>query len=107
VLDVVTLIEAKPKCNIFLKIFLKLLHFCVIQLYFSCTNNFERKYMTPQELVNYFGSPTKAAAAIDVTSQTVLNWIEKGVIPYNAQKAIAYDTKNKLKPDSAEIGKGM
>jgi predicted site-specific integrase-resolvase len=63
--------------------------------------------MKPNELVNHFGSITKAAAGIDVSSQTVLNWIEKGVIPYNAQKAIAYDTKGKLKPDAAEIGKGM
>ena len=55
--------------------------------------------MTPQQLVDHFGSPTKAAAAIDVTSQTVLNWLEKGVIPTNAQKAIAYDTRGKLKPD--------
>jgi hypothetical protein len=66
-----------------------------------------KENMKPNELVNHFGSVTKAAAAIDVTSQTVLNWIEKGVIPMNAQKAIAYDTKNKLKPDAAEIGKGM
>lgn len=58
--------------------------------------------MTPQELVNHFGSPTKAAAAIDVTSQTVLNWIDKGVIPMNAQKAIAYDTRGKLKPDQVK-----
>lgn len=55
--------------------------------------------MTPKQLVDHFGSPTKAAAAIDVTSQTVLNWLEKGVIPMNAQKAIAFDTRGKLKPD--------
>lgn len=58
--------------------------------------------MTPQQLVDHFGSPTKAAAAIDVTSQTVLNWLEKGVIPMNAQKAISYDTRGKLKPDSQQ-----
>ena len=55
--------------------------------------------MKPNDLISHFGSPTKAAAAIDVTAQTILNWIEKGVIPMNAQKAISYDTKGKLKPD--------
>jgi len=55
--------------------------------------------MTPQQLVDHFGGTTKAAAAIDVTTQTILNWLDKGVIPMNAQKAIAYDTRGKLKPD--------
>lgn len=55
--------------------------------------------MKPKQVVNYFGSLTKAAAAIGVTEPTIRRWVTVGSIPLNAQKAISYDTNGALKPE--------
>lgn len=56
--------------------------------------------MTAQQLVDYYKSKVKAAAAIGCSEQTIKNWLasEKG-IPHIKQLAIQTLTKGKLKAD--------
>ena len=59
--------------------------------------------MKHKDVIKYFGSATKAAAALDVTAQTITRWEREGGIPINAQKAIAWDTQGALKPDTKDV----
>ena len=53
--------------------------------------------MKPNEAVEYYKSRVMLAATLQVTEQTVKNWLAKGKIPYTAQLAIQTSTKGKLK----------
>lgn len=52
--------------------------------------------MTYDDIIKYFGSRTKTAAALDITEQAVRNW-EKNGVPHYWKWAIAWVTKGKLK----------
>ena len=55
--------------------------------------------MTMQELIDYYGSEIKVAAAIGMSHQTIKNWVHSQVIPRTAQLAIQTISKGKLKAD--------
>jgi len=61
--------------------------------------------MKHKDVIKYFGNATKAAASLDVTTQTIHRWEREGGIPLNAQKAIAWDTKGQLMPDQKDVKK--
>ena len=54
--------------------------------------------MSPQQLIEHFGSDNKAALNLGLTVQAVRIWVRKGEIPIWSQNAIAWLTKGKLKP---------
>ena len=58
--------------------------------------------MKPIEAVEYYKSRVMLAATLQITEQTVKNWLAKGKIPYTAQLAIQNLTKSKLKADQDE-----
>ena len=56
--------------------------------------------MTHEEVIAHYGDKVKAAAAIGVSVQSVINWSKPGAkIPKLTQLAIQTLTKNKLKAD--------
>lgn len=59
--------------------------------------------MKPKNVISHFGSVTKAAAALDLTPQTINRWVKESSIPLNSQKAIAWDTEGALKPDVKDV----
>jgi DNA-binding transcriptional regulator YdaS (Cro superfamily) len=56
--------------------------------------------MTTQDLIEYYGSKIKAAAALGVSLTTINNWEKKG-IPHIKQLAIQTITKGKLKAETS------
>lgn len=56
--------------------------------------------MNPKEVVEHYGNPTRAAAAIGVTEQSIRNWVKSGEIPNLVQLALQTLTKGKLKADN-------
>ena len=58
--------------------------------------------MKPQEAIEYYKSRVMLAATLQITEQTVKNWLAKGKIPYTAQLAIQASTKGKLKATQDE-----
>lgn len=55
--------------------------------------------MKPNEIINHYGSPVKAAYKIGVSLQAVHNWINNGKVPRLSQLAIQTLTRGKLKAD--------
>lgn len=55
--------------------------------------------MTPQDLIEHFGTQTAAADALDLYKQQVNKWVKRGSIPLAAQIRIELATKHKLKAD--------
>lgn len=58
--------------------------------------------MTPQAVVEYFGSQAEAARSIGVSPQAVQNWIARKYVPEAMQYKIQVLTKNKLKAGANE-----
>ena len=58
--------------------------------------------MTPNEVIEYYGSKIKAAAEIGVSEQAVKNWVAADSIPRLTQLAIQTLTKNKLKAGNSD-----
>lgn len=58
--------------------------------------------MSPKELIEYFGSEVKVAAAVGVSQQAVRVWSSKDKIPRLTQFAIQAITKNKLVADKED-----
>lgn len=55
--------------------------------------------MTPQEVVQHYGTQIKAAAEIGVTEQSIKNWVKAEKMPRIYQLAVQTLTKGKLKAD--------
>ena len=53
--------------------------------------------MKPQEAIEYYKSRITLAATLQITEQTVKNWLANGKIPYTAQLAIQASTKGDRK----------
>lgn len=58
--------------------------------------------MTPKQLIEYFGSEVKVAAAVGVSQQAVRVWRKNESIPRITQLAIQTLTKNKLVADKEQ-----
>ena len=58
--------------------------------------------MKPKEAIEHYKSRVMLAATLQVTEQTVKNWLAKDKIPYSAQLAIQLLTKSKLKAKQDE-----
>jgi len=54
--------------------------FCVLALDFDYRNS-ENSGMTPQDLLQHFGSQSAIAKALGCKQQTVFEWFEKGQVP--------------------------
>lgn len=59
--------------------------------------------MKVSDLINYFGSPTKAARFIDVTNQCISRWKKLGYIPIAHQHKIQDLTGGDLKVTTKEV----
>lgn len=57
--------------------------------------------MTPDDLLQFFGSPREAAAELGYTVQAINGWRRNGIIPTRAQQAIQTMTRGKLKAEKA------
>ena len=55
--------------------------------------------MTPAELIGYYKTRVQAAAALEVTEQTIRNWEKNNKVPRIAQLAAQTLTKGKLKAE--------
>ena len=55
--------------------------------------------MKPNEVIEFYGNMAKAAGYINVSEQTIRNWVNADSIPKMAQLAIQTLTKDKLKAD--------
>lgn len=59
--------------------------------------------MTPQELIDYFGSQSAAAAALGITQPSVWDWLQAGEIPESRQYQIQLATDGNLKADKPAL----
>lgn len=55
--------------------------------------------MTPQELLDHFGSLTEAARALNVKPPSVSEWVSSGVVPLGRQCQAEIITEGKLRAD--------
>lgn len=55
--------------------------------------------MTPQQIIEHYGSPVRAASKIGVSLPAVHTWIKNGKVPRLSQLAIQTLTRGKLKAD--------
>lgn len=55
--------------------------------------------MTPQEVIEYYGSDKAAAGALGYHTCSIQAWVRKGRIPYRAQVLIELVTKGDLKTE--------
>lgn len=53
--------------------------------------------MTPKQLIDFYGSPRKAANCLSVTIDRIYRWRERGFVPARMQASIAGWTHGKLK----------
>ncbi len=58
--------------------------------------------MTYAELIEFYGTQSKAAAKLGFSRPTLSNWKARGAIPEGPQAWIQILTKNKLKADRPE-----
>ena len=59
--------------------------------------------MTPQELIDYFGSQSAAAAALGITQPSVWDWLQAGEIPESRQYQIQLATDGALRADKPAL----
>lgn len=55
--------------------------------------------MTIKDLIDFYGSRTRAAAELKVSENTIRVWEKKDRIPFLVQNAVQTLTKGKLKAD--------
>ena len=55
--------------------------------------------MTPQQVINHFGTQTKTAEALNCGQSTVAGWLEQGYIPDGRQAQIQLLTGGLLTAD--------
>ena len=55
--------------------------------------------MTPEQVVQHYGSQTAAAAALGYGQSSVANWIARGKVPALSQLKLEILTGGKLKAD--------
>lgn len=55
--------------------------------------------MTYKQLIDYFGSHSKAAYALGYSPMALYKWRDKGQIPLRVQPFIAHASQGKLKAD--------
>jgi len=58
--------------------------------------------MTPEQVIQFFGSEQVAAQALNIKRQTVNYWKQRNKIPKGAQAIIQIHTRGKLKADNGE-----
>jgi DNA-binding transcriptional regulator YdaS (Cro superfamily) len=61
--------------------------------------------MTPEHVINYYGTQTEAGRQLGLAQSTVAEWKQRGRIPYLRQLDIERVTKGKLKAESRPKGK--
>lgn len=55
--------------------------------------------MTPQEVIQHFGTQVKAAQALGIKQSSVAGWIKNGVVPEGRQYQIQLLTGGQLRAD--------
>ena len=55
--------------------------------------------MKPEEIVSYYGTQVKAAAALGVDQSSISNWCTAGKVPLVRQYQVQLATRGKLKAD--------
>lgn len=55
--------------------------------------------MTPDEVINYFGSGVKVARFLGIKTQNVYAWRKKGYVPIHWQVQLSVYTNGKLEID--------
>lgn len=61
--------------------------------------------MTPEQVIEFYGSEQAAADALSCTRQNVNLWLNRGKIPIRTQALIQLITRGKLKADLKEEGR--
>ena len=56
--------------------------------------------MSPQQVIDHFGSQTKVADALDCGQSTVAGWVEQGYVPDGRQAQIQLLTGGQLTADA-------
>lgn len=56
--------------------------------------------MKPEHIISHFGSMSEAAYQLNVTPQTVRNWIKADRVPFQWQLVAQFASKGKLSPES-------
>lgn len=59
--------------------------------------------MTPNELIQHYGTQQKAATAIGVTQGAVSQWVSAGGVPWDRQLQVEHMTGGALKHDPGEV----
>ncbi len=59
--------------------------------------------MTPENVIEYFGTQVEAAKALNVTRQIVSYWLREQRIPIKTQALIQLQTGGKLRADKTEL----
>jgi hypothetical protein len=60
------------------------------------------RIMTPEQIIEHYGSERAAADALGMTPQIVNYWKQKGEVPIKTQAFIQLYTNGKLKADSVK-----